>query len=600
MMNRYKWTSVLVVVLTAPTTALWASGEVEGAAAAPREMVVNWQGESVEKPQHGGVLNIATAFTAVDSWDQWRYHQTGTPFTAGVYQAFGAIDIRTPIEDNQFQTSMFTWDQWYGIIAESWEQTDPLTITVNVRQGIKWQNKAPMNGRELTADDVVFTLHRQYGLGSGYTEKSPYLGDPHVEWLAGSTVTALDSYTVQVVTDVPRPFLGFALMCFGCGLVIQPMEVIQEHGDLEDWRNAVGTGAWMLEDYVPGSRVQYSRNPDYWENDPRYPGQNLQLPYADQLNYLMIPDESTRLAALRTGKIAQAGGQQQNIDWRTAEGLQSTNPELNFLEVAGSGGNAWGFSIRVDREPFDDIRVRQAIAMAVNTQEITEDYYGGNAEEYPYPALSLSWPKQYIKPISHFSAEVQDTFGYHPEKAKALLAEAGYADGFETDMPISAIMDLELYELAVSYLAAVGIDVDIRVMEHGVYKDIEYAGEYDGMFSQYDPMSNLPPYHVLAWYQTDIGWNASRVSDPEYERLREAVLQEPDPAKQNEMFHRLYEMPYENTWIIPFALAKEFVFWQPCLKGFRGEEKTHGCDQKLNAMKYAWIDQDLQSEMGHS
>ena len=385
--NRYTRTSVLVMVLMSAAAMLWASGEIEGEAAAEKEMVVNWLGETVEKPLHGGVLNIATAFTAVDSWDQWRYHQTGTPFTAGVYQALGAIDIRTPIEDNQFQTSMFTWDQWYGIVAESWEQTDPLTITVNVRQGIKWQNKAPMNGRELTADDVVFTLHRQYGLGSGYTEKSPYLGDPHVEWLAGSTVTALDRYTVQVVTDVPRPFLAFAMMCFGCGLVIQPMEVIQEHGDLEDWRNAVGTGAWMLEDYVPGSLVQYSRNPDYWENDPRYPGENLQLPYADQLNYLMLPDESTRLAALRTGKIAQAGGQQQNIDWRTAEGLQSTNPELNFLEVAGSGGNAWGFSIRVDREPFDDIRVRQAIAMAVNTQEITEDYYGGNAEEYPYPAL---------------------------------------------------------------------------------------------------------------------------------------------------------------------------------------------------------------------
>ena len=82
MINRYKWTSVLVVVLMAPTTVLWATGEVEGAAAAPREMVVNWQGETVEKPLHGGVLNIATAFTAVDSWDQWRYHQTGTPFTA--------------------------------------------------------------------------------------------------------------------------------------------------------------------------------------------------------------------------------------------------------------------------------------------------------------------------------------------------------------------------------------------------------------------------------------------------------------------------------------------------------------------------------------
>ncbi len=443
-MNRYKWTSVLAVILVSAATVLWASGEEEGEAATEQEMVVNWQGETVPKPQHGGVLNIATAFTAVDSWDQWRYHQTGTPFTAGIYQAFGAVDIRTPIEDNQFQSPMFTWDQWYGIIAESWEQSDPLTLTINVRQGIKWQNKEPMNGRELTADDVVFTLHRQYGLGSGYTEQSPHLGDVHVEWLTGSEVTAPDRYTVKIVTETPRPFLAFAVMCFGCGLVIQPPEVVKQYGDLEDWRNAVGTGAWMLVDYVPGSRVQYSRNPDYWENDPRYPDHELQLPYADELNYLMLPDESTRMAALRTGKIALAGGQQQNIDWRTAEGLQQTNPELNYLEVAGSGGNAWGFSIRVDREPFDDILVRRAIAMAVNTEEIAVDYYGGNAEEYPYPTLSLPWPKRYIKQIAEFSPEVQETFTYNPEKAKQLLAEAGYPDGFETDMPISAVWGIHL------------------------------------------------------------------------------------------------------------------------------------------------------------
>ena len=112
-------------------------------------------------------------------------------------------------------------------------------------------------------------------------------------------------------------------------------------------------------------------------------------------------------------------------------------------------------------------------------------------------------------------------------------------------------------------------------------------------------MSVLPPYHVLSWYQTGIGWNASQVSDPVYDNLRLAVLKETDKEKQDEMFHRLYAMPYENTWIIPFALAKEFVFWQPWLKHFRGEEKTHGCDQKLNVMKYVWIDQQLKNEMGH-
>ena len=594
-MKRYTRTCALPVVLmlSMATTGLWATGTEESVGAGAKEMVVNWEGATVEKPQYGGVLNISTGFVAVDSWDPYRYHQTGTPFHAGIYQSFGAIDIRTPIEENKFASSMYSLDQWYGLTAESWEQVDPLTINVKIREGIKWQNKAPMNGREMTADDVAYTLHRQYGGGHGFDEQSPHLGDPHTGWLAGSTISATDRYTIKIVTDAQRPFLAFAMMGFGCNLTIQPREVIEQYGDLEDWHNAVGTGPWMLEDYVPGSVVSYSRNPDYWEADPRFPDQGLQLPYVDELNVLMLPDQSTRLASLRTGKIARDGGGQLNIDWATAESLQSTNPELKYLEVPGSGGNAWGFAMRTDREPFTDIRVRRAVAMAVNRQEIADDYYNGNAEVYPYPTMAGAWPRKFIKPIADFSPEARESFTYNPERAKELLAEAGYPDGFKTDMPISQIMDVPLYELAISYLAAVGIDVEIRVQEHGVYKDQQYAAEYNQMFSQYDPSSALPPYHILQWYGTGVGWNASQVSDPEYDRMMETVLSEPDEAKQDELFYKLYEMPFENAWIIPFALAKEYVFWQPWLKGYRGEEKSSGCDTCLNVLKYSWIDQEM-------
>ena len=233
-------------------------------------------------------------------------------------------------------------DQHTGRLAESWEQPDPLTVIFHVRKGVYWHDKPPMNGRELTADDFVYNFHRVTGTGSGFTETGQ-----HAEFMGYGvieSITATDKYTVvfKLKEDVTGKTFwgGLSLMqniALGYYSDIYPPEVIEEHGDAKDWRNLVGTGPYELTDFVEGSSVTYTKNPDYWGYDEKYP--ENRLPYIDRLRALIMPEVATQLAGLRTGRLDTLGG---GSAWLRSldqlESLQQTNPELVI----------WSFTRRSD------------------------------------------------------------------------------------------------------------------------------------------------------------------------------------------------------------------------------------------------------------
>ncbi len=161
-----------------------------------------------------------------------------------------------------------------------------------------------MNGRELTADDVVFNFHRLTALGSGFTEKSPNGG--LITSLPIESIEAADGHTFVVkLKQISFTALDVFLYDSFEGGRIYPPEVINEHGSVQDWRNLVGTGPYELVDWVEGSSRTYTKNLNYWKDDEKFPGNRL--PYSDELKILYMPDASTRLAALRTGKVALLG-----------------------------------------------------------------------------------------------------------------------------------------------------------------------------------------------------------------------------------------------------------------------------------------------------
>ena len=179
-------------------------------------------------------------------------------------------------EEHGWNTTSVPLSALKGALAESWEiSPDGLTYTFPIRQGVHWHNKPPMNGRELTADDIVFNYHRYFGLGSGFTEPSPSFAS-FVSAVGIESVTATDKWTVVMKLKEPRLF-GMGRIVDDYAIYMNPPELIKEHGDVKDWRNLVGTGPYEMTDFVEGSSVTYTKNPDYWAYDEKYPENRLAL-----------------------------------------------------------------------------------------------------------------------------------------------------------------------------------------------------------------------------------------------------------------------------------------------------------------------------------
>ena len=186
-----------------------------------------------------------------------------------------------------------------GQLAESWEFTDPDTCVAHLRKGIHWQDIPPANGREFIADDVVFHFNRLCGLGGGFTKPSPHCSTSFQDLIS---VTATDKYTVVFKWKKPNPeFIIETLFGPDFALWLENPDAVKKWGDVSDWHQAIGTGSFILKDFVPGSSATLVKNPNYWGYDERYP-QN-KLPYIDTVKYLIIPDDDTALAAMRAGKI---------------------------------------------------------------------------------------------------------------------------------------------------------------------------------------------------------------------------------------------------------------------------------------------------------
>ena len=192
-----------------------------------------------------------------------------------------------------------------GRLAESWETPDDTTFIFHIRDGVRWHDKAPMNGRLLTAQDIEFNFHRMVGLGEfAAAGPSAFGGASNLLAVPFESVTATDDSTV--VMNLTEPYLpAFELITQDLMVWIMPPEVIKEHGGIADWRNLVGTGPFELTDWREGSSSTRTRNPDYWGHDEKYP--ENRLPYVDEVRYLIIPEEATLQAALLSGKIDLRG-----------------------------------------------------------------------------------------------------------------------------------------------------------------------------------------------------------------------------------------------------------------------------------------------------
>ena len=589
----------LVLVLTA--TGLWAGAATEEApaAAAEKEMVTDpTTGKMVSAPEYGGTITYGRV--------SWAEHSDVWYISGWATHNIGLVNEMLGIGDWGLDRDEWDWlvlaDQplsaWRGALAESWETPDDTTIIFNIRQGVHWHNKAPMNGRELTAKDVEYNWQRLLGLGK-FSEAGPSLmagGFPPEDF---ESVTATDDWTV--VFKLTKPNFNALKNLLGQWIaVIYPPEVIEEHGDYKDWRNTVGTGPYELTEVVEDSSRTWTKNPDYWGYDPKYPENGL--PYVDKVVTLLMPEAATRLAALRAGQLDMLGtvGDTQLRSIDEVEGLKRTNPEIVLHQYKFRSDNVF-YLVGLERPPWNDIRVRQAMQMALDLDTVVDTYYKGYGDATPQGQIAND-VAGIGTPFEEWPEDVKKTYGYDPEGAEALLDAAGYprgADGirFKTGMAYFERYDVSYAELAAGYWREIGVDVEIDVLgvgETGVVtadQDTYRLSWGEGAFRY------ALPGPVTWLFYSD---RASRdgLQDPEYDAIVDAMLAASTLDEQNSLAKEANMYIIENQFRVWGPETPQFQVTQPWIVGYNGEMRL-GDGETQSFLAYLWIDSELKAAMGH-
>jgi peptide/nickel transport system substrate-binding protein len=343
-------------------------------------------------------------------------------------------------------------------LAERWEQPDDTTYLFHLRRGVRWHNKPPVNGRELTADDVKFTFNRFLTI-KGNPER--YLLD------SVDRVEAVDRYTVKFVLTEPYVWLPNKLANALCTWIVAP-EVVEKYGDLKKAETAIGTGPFTLERHEPNVKLVFKRNPNYFRA-----GQ----PFVDGVEWMIVEDDSTGLAMYRTGNLDAGPSTWWSVRQQDLDGLRKSVPRLGYQDVLGN--LVYAISLRNDQPPFADVRVRRAVSRAIDRQAIIDAVWMRGEPSGPVPRGLREWSLRVDQ-----LGEGAKYFRYDPKEARRLLAEAGYPNGFKTQLTATAGYGTDLVDavqLVLRYLKDVGIRAELKLQEYGAYQATTIQGRFDGM-----------------------------------------------------------------------------------------------------------------------
>jgi peptide/nickel transport system substrate-binding protein len=393
-------------------------------------------------------------------------------------------------------------------LAARWTiSEDLLTYTFELQPNVKFHN-----GRPLTADDVVYSFERM--LNEPNSNRKDLLGSV-------DKVAAADERNVTFT--LKQPYVPFLANLATPGMYIVAKELVEEHGNLDN--QAVGTGPFTFVEWVPKSHIKLAKNPDYFEGGK---------PYLDSITLQIVPEESARLAAVRTGQVHHAVLRDPTSpDVLTGEdGVQVVSvPDLNFHVI--------GF--KTSQPPFDDVRVRQAISLAVDRQELLDTTAFGNGQVAgPVPPALTNWALP-TEELPFYETDV--------ERAKALLADAGHRDGFTATIMASPaypemVSDAQIVQ---SRLKEIGIELEIQQEEWGVYVDRWLKRDfviYSGINGQF---SSDPDYSLYPSLYTGESWNVYEFSHPEVDRLLDAGRTTQDEAARKDIYNQLQQLIAEQA-----------------------------------------------------
>jgi peptide/nickel transport system substrate-binding protein len=452
-------------------------------------------------------------------------------------------------------------------LAERWEEPDELTWVFHLRKGVRWQNAPPVNGRELTAEDVKFTFDRFLG-----EKANPhrYTFDPV------DRVEVVDRHTVRFRLKEPFVWLLHMLASPWASWILA-REVLDKYGDFKRPEAAIGTGPFLLARYEPNVKTVFKRNPDYFRAG---------LPHVDGVDWLVMEDDAAGLAAYRTGQLDAGPWHFWTVRQADVAALKKTHPQLVYQDFLS---NVTGvIYMRTDKPPFNDVRVRRAISLAIDRKAWNDALLHGEGciDSGPVPCAMKDWKldASKIEP-----ARAKYLVGHDPAEARRLLAEAGHARGLATPIfhwPGYAPPWRSYYELAVDNLAKIGIAGELKPEEYGKYISTTYLGKYEKMaMGPVTPFTEVDDF-LYGGFAPEQPNNRSHVADAELSRLLTAQRRELDPKKRKELVDEIQRYLADKAYYAYIPNAPQYISHPPSLKGFKHHD-GYGLGYRL---MHAWLD----------
>jgi peptide/nickel transport system substrate-binding protein len=545
-LQRVGWT-------TAGMTAL-AVGASRGRPAAQPAPYPDWIPASPKPPKRGGVLTRASA------WDPPVIDPRLTQ-SVGLFQFAGLTSNRLLRHAFSDEAAGYTDLSLKGDLAESWQgSSDQRQWTFKLRRGVKWQNVPPLKGRELVAADVkyCFEAYAKEGVQAFTFQEIEGMETP-------------DTHTLRVHLKTPNAL--FPQNVAEPVSVIFAREVLEEDGDLK--KRLIGTGPYILKEHTRKVRVVLQRNPDYFDTG---------RPYVDEYVILSAPDSATRMAAFRTGQsdfLPLQGASE-------VEAVRKTNPTA-VVQALTPSITPFGLALAQDRPPFNDVRVRRALSLAIDRQKQVDTVYEGHG------IVTSGVPWIYYQDAKPTAKDLGPWWQYRPADAKKLLAEAGHPNGFETTLfyyEYFPQMTSQVQLVQQDLKKNLNINAKISKLDYTSYYGRYVEGKWDGMAWGFQSGHAVGlDERTYVYMHSKSTKNFFRVNDPVIDELTVKLRQTPDRAEQRATARRIVDREYDQVLRMWMPHGSNFVLFQPYLRNVAGGVLRGTIGYGSPTIARLWIDQ---------
>ena len=450
-------------------------------------------------------------------------------------------------------------------LAESWERQGDAVYVFKLKKGVRFHPKPPLNGRELTAGDVKFTYERFLA------PTNPNRGTLEVL----DKIDAVDQYTVKFTLREPNAWFIDRLASTSTWIVAK--ESVEKHGDLKKPESVIGTGPWMLERYDPGTRLSFVRNPSYFVSG---------LPYVDNVEITIDTDPASGFAAFLAGKYDFGPEYGMVVRRSDLEVAKQRKPNLQTRDyTVVFGGITW---LKLDQEPFKDLRVRRALGLASSWREILETSAWALGHGLPNTAVPAAL-KDWALPVEQLSAEGRRLYEQDTAGAKRLLAEAGFPSGIKFPLETTPGYGpdyVDAVQIGLKNWKAAGIDAELKMKEYGAYISSTIFGKFEkvatGLFGAWTD----PDSYLYRYYLPGQPLNAAGVNDPKLTDMIKLQRRTFDVARRKELVYDIQRYVAQQAYLLFGPSVGAVAAWEPHVKNF-GPNIGHDYGGRMMA---AWLD----------